>query len=84
LQDFRYDGEQYMLRFHQKGGKSREIPVRLELQRIILPYVDAAGLGTKPKDRALFRSRVCRTKQLTARPLTLKAVYVMVKLHGNW
>jgi integrase/recombinase XerD len=36
LQDFQHDGKQYVLRFQEKGGKSREIPVRLELQREIL------------------------------------------------
>jgi integrase/recombinase XerD len=36
LQDFQHDGEQHVLRFQEKGGKSREIPVRLELQRDIL------------------------------------------------
>src|SRR5205085_2637632 len=58
LQDLQYDGEQYVLRFHEKGGKSREIPVRLDLQRIILAYLEAAGLATEPKERALFRSTV--------------------------
>ncbi len=79
LQDFQYDGEQYALRFHEKGGKSREIPVRLDLQRIILAYLDAAGLATEQKDRPLFRSTVRRTKQLTARPLTSKAIGELVK-----
>ena len=36
LRDFQHDGEQYVLRFQENGGKSREIPVRLELQRDIL------------------------------------------------
>src|SRR4029077_17417211 len=44
LGDFKHDGEQYTLRFSEKGGKSREIPVRLDLQRCILAYVEAAGI----------------------------------------
>jgi integrase/recombinase XerD len=79
LQDLQYDGEQYVLRFQEKGGKSREIPVRLDLQRIILAYFDAAALAIEPKDRPLFRSAVRRTKQLTARPLTSKAICELVK-----
>jgi len=39
LQDFQHDGEQYVVRFQEKGGTSREIPVRLELQRDILAYL---------------------------------------------
>src|SRR6516225_280979 len=33
LGDFQHDGSQYVLRFQEKGGKSREIPVRHDLQR---------------------------------------------------
>src|SRR5262249_51930893 len=36
LQDFQHDGGQYMLRFQEKGGKSREIPVRHDLEGFIL------------------------------------------------
>jgi integrase/recombinase XerD len=79
LQDLQYDGEQYVLRFHEKGGKSREIPVRLDLQRIILAYLDASGLRMQVKDSPLFRSTTRRTKQLTVRPLTSKGVCELVK-----
>jgi integrase/recombinase XerD len=79
LQDFQHDGEQYVLRFQEKGGKSREIPVRLELQREILAYLAAAGIGTDAKDRPLFRSTVRKTKQLTGNALTSKAICELVK-----
>jgi integrase/recombinase XerD len=79
LQDFQHDGEQYVLRFQEKGGKSREIPVRLELQRDILAYLDAAGIRAENKDRPLFRSTVRKTKQLTANALSSKAICEMVK-----
>jgi len=79
LQDFQHDGEQYVLRFQEKGGKSREIPVRLELQRDILAYLAAAGIGEENKDRPLFRSTVRKTKQLTANALTTKDICNLVK-----
>lgn len=79
LQDFQHDGEQYVLRFQEKGGKSREIPVRLELQREILAYLAAAGIGADAKDRPLFRSTVRKTKQLTGNALTSKAICELVK-----
>jgi integrase/recombinase XerD len=79
LQDFQHDGEQYVLRFQEKGGKSREIPVRLELQRDILAYLAAAGIGAENKDRPLFRSTVRRTKQLTGNALTTKDICKLVK-----
>ncbi len=79
LQDFQHDGEQYVLRFQEKGGKSREIPVRLELQRDILGYLETAGIGADAKDRPLFRSTVRKTKQLTGNALTSKAICELVK-----
>ena len=56
LGDFQHDGEQYVLRFQEKGGKSREIPVRLDLQRAILAYIEAAGIAGDGKDKSLFRA----------------------------
>ena len=79
LQDFQHDGEQYVLRFQEKGGKSREIPVRLELQRDILAYLAAAGIAAENKDRPLFRSTVRKTKQLTGNALTTKDICNLVK-----
>jgi integrase/recombinase XerD len=79
LQDFQHDGEQHVLRFQEKGGKSREIPVRLELQRDILSYLAAAGISGDAKEWPLFRSTVRKTKQLTANALTSKAICEMVK-----
>ena len=79
LGDFQHDGEQYVLRFQEKGGKSREIPVRLELQRDILAYLKAAGIEEDGKDKPLFRSAVGRTKTLTEKPLTTERICELVK-----
>ena len=49
LQDFQNEGTQYVLRFQEKGGKSREIPVRHDLEGYILAYLDAAGSRRKPR-----------------------------------
>jgi integrase/recombinase XerD len=40
----RHDGTQYTLRFAEKGGKAREIPVRHDLERILLEYLQATGI----------------------------------------
>jgi integrase len=79
LQDFQHDGEHHVLRFQENGGKSREIPVRLELQRDILAYLEAAGVEVENKNRPPFRSKVRKTKKLTANALSSKAIYEMVK-----
>jgi site-specific recombinase XerD len=79
LSDFQDEGTQYVLRFQEKGGKSREIPVRHDLEADIRAYVEAAGIGAESKDRPLFRSTRRRTKQLTGNPLTSKAICELVK-----
>lgn len=38
-----------------QGAKSREIPVRHDLQEYIDAYIDAAGLRNAPKDTPLFQ-----------------------------
>jgi integrase/recombinase XerD len=62
-----YDaGEQWTLRFEEKGGKFREIPVRHDLQQMIAAYIEAAGLQQAPKDTPLFRAAIGKTGQLAA------------------
>jgi site-specific recombinase XerD len=79
LQDFQHDGSQYVLRFQEKGGKSREIPVRHDLEQFLRAYLDAAGLGDVPKNTPLFRASNGRTRKLTAGSLTSKRICELVK-----
>ena len=80
LGDFQHDGGQYVLRFQEKGGKSREIPVRHDLEGVILAYIEAAGLANEAKDSPLFRAAVNGTmKAITANPLTSKRICELVK-----
>jgi site-specific recombinase XerD len=61
-----YDaGDQWMLHFAEKGGKSREIPVRHDLEQMIFEYIDAAGLRDAGKDTPLFRTALRKTGRLT-------------------
>jgi integrase/recombinase XerD len=64
--NFVHDGSQYTLRFSEKGGKSREIPVRHDLERLLLAYVQAAGIVEGP----LFRTANRKTKTLTRNAMT--------------
>lgn len=79
LQDFQHDGTQYVLRFHEKGGKNREIPVRHDLESYILAWLETAGIREDAKDSPLFRSTVRRTGRLTDKALTTKAICELVK-----
>ena len=62
LQDFQHDGTQYVLRFSEKGGQSREIPVRHDLEGHIRAYLDAAGIGGRIRiGRCSVRRRARRS-----------------------
>jgi integrase len=49
--------------FGEKGGKSREIPVRHDLERILFEYLGAAGLRDAPQETPLFQTARWRTDQ---------------------
>src|ERR1700722_15894607 len=79
LQDLQDDGEQYVLRFQEKGGKSREIPVRHDLEGFILAYVEAAGIAGEVKDSPLFRASNGRSRTLTAKALGTERICELAK-----
>ena len=75
--DFFDTGDQYYLRFQEKGGKSRQIPCRHDLQRFLMEYLKTTGIsdGKSP----LFRTALRRTKTLTGRGMTGGDIARMVK-----
>lgn len=79
IKDFQWDGTQYALRFQEKGGKSRLIPVRHDLQAYLLAYLDSFDRRSQPADSPLFRSAAGRTGQLTVLPLRNIDICRMVK-----
>jgi site-specific recombinase XerD len=78
-QDFRHDGSQWTLRFAEKNGKDREIPVRHDLEGYLLAWLDAAGLRDAGKDSPLFRSALGKTGLLTENAPTAGDLGRMVK-----
>jgi site-specific recombinase XerD len=68
-----------VLRFQEKDGKSREIPVRHDLEGYILAYVDAAGIGGEAKDTPLFQASNGRTRALTGKAMSSKRICELVK-----
>lgn len=52
--DYRGEPGSRRLRFREKGGKSREIAVRHDLEQMIDSYVFTTGLCDAPKDAPLF------------------------------
>jgi len=79
LKDFTSDGMQYSLRFHEKGGKSRSIPVRHDLQAILLDYLEGIAWESQLGDAPFFRSAAGRTGELTALPVRNVDICRMVK-----
>ena len=78
--DFRYDSGQYALRFdREKGGKSREIPVRHDLQELLLDYLRAAEPAGAGADAPLFPSAAGRTGRLAGRLLSGSDIHRVVK-----
>jgi integrase/recombinase XerD len=77
--DFYDIGDQWMLRFEEKGGKSREIPVRHDLRLTIAAYIEAAGLQDAPQDAPLFRAAVGTTGKLRAAAIHVNDICRMMK-----
>lgn len=55
LQDLRDYGDHRTLCFREKGGKRREIPVRIDLDRWLADYLAAGRLEDEPKNSPLLR-----------------------------
>jgi integrase/recombinase XerD len=66
FRSLRHDGTQYALRFSEKGGKSREIPVRHDVQKLLIAYIQSAGIT----DGAFFRTAAGKTGNLTANAMS--------------
>ncbi len=65
IADYRDLGDQRALRFQEKGGKEREIPVRHDLEAWLRAYLDAACIADDPKATPLFRSAEKKKRVLT-------------------
>ncbi|MGH7973634.1 MAG: tyrosine-type recombinase/integrase, partial [Limisphaerales bacterium] len=79
LGDFYHAAQQWMFHFGEKGGKSREIPVRHDLEQIVSEYIDAAGLREAPKDTPLFQRAMKKQRRLSGKALNGDDIYRMMK-----
>jgi integrase/recombinase XerD len=69
LCDYRNLGEHRMLRFKEKNGKDREIPVRHDLAAWLNEYMRAAGIPEDSKSKTpLFRAGDGKRRVLTPAP----------------
>ena len=79
MQDLRDNGNHRSLQFSKKGGKSREVPVRHDLDEWIAAYLEGCSLTTAPKTSPLFRAGQRRGSPLTDRAMSPLAVQLMLK-----
>jgi integrase/recombinase XerD len=80
LSDYRNLGEHRALRFKEKGGRDREIPVRLDLAAWLNEYIEAAGVAEDSKSKApLFRAADGKRKALTLSPYRSHSMRQMMK-----
>ena len=79
LKDFAHDRTQFVLRFAEKGGKARSIPVRANLQKFVREYLFAAALEGQPKDAPLFRTASGRKARLSDKPMNGVDICRLVK-----
>ena len=75
--DFYHDGEQHNVRFREKGGKSREIPVRHDLAGYFQKYVET--LSEADEASPLFLTGEGKTGRLTANGASEDDLARMVK-----
>ena len=78
VRDFYDAGGQHCFRFSEKGGKSREIPCRHDLQGFLAAYLAAAGIADQ-KHGPLFRTAARRVRRLTLTAIPANDVCKMVK-----
>jgi len=78
----RGDGQQ-ALRFLEKNGKDREIPVRHDLTEWLAAYLSAAGIADDGPEAPLYRAALSlrpeRGHPLSDRPMSAHLIRIMVK-----
>ncbi len=77
-QDYFQIGKRSVIRFREKGGKEKEIPVHHELEEYLDAYLSAAKLSEEPGN-PLFRSTRGRSRELGADGLSRKDAWAMLK-----
>jgi site-specific recombinase XerC len=81
VEDYYPSGKRFLLRFKEKGGKEKELPVHHKLEELLDDYLKATGLGAEPGS-LLFPAAVRKTGKLLRRPLVRTDAADMLKQAG--
>jgi site-specific recombinase XerD len=69
VEDYFQTGKRSLIRFKEKGGKEKEIPVHHKLEEILDEYLEVSGLRNQP-DSPLFPTTVGVNRKLGIRAMT--------------
>jgi hypothetical protein len=67
-----------LLRFKEKGGKEKELPVHHKLEELLDEYLKTTGLGAEPQS-PLFPAAIGKTGPLSRRPVVRTDAADMLK-----
>ena len=65
VEDYYPSGKRFLLRFKEKGGKEKELPVHHKLEELLDEYLKATGLGNEPGS-PLFPAALGKDRQVIA------------------
>jgi integrase/recombinase XerD len=60
VEDYYPSGKRFLLRFKEKGGKEKELPVDHKLEELLDQYLKASGLDKEPQS-PLFSASIGKT-----------------------
>jgi site-specific recombinase XerC len=60
VEDYYPSGKRFLLRFKEKGGKEKELPVHHKLEELLDHYLKASGLDKEPQS-PLFPASIGKT-----------------------
>ena len=78
VEDYFPQGKRWWVRLHEKGSKLHDVPCHHKLEEYLDAYLDAGQIREQRKS-PLFRTSLGKTKKLTARRVTRRDVYEMVR-----
>jgi integrase/recombinase XerD len=78
VEDYYPSGKRFLLRFKEKGGKEKELPVHHKLEELLDQYLKATGLQREP-GAPLFPASIGKTGKLSRRPLVRTDAADMLK-----
>jgi site-specific recombinase XerC len=82
VEDYFHTGKRSLIRFKEKGGKEKEIPVHHKSEEIMDEYLKVSKLREKP-DTPLFPTTLGKSRELGARPMTRFDGANLYRLHAS-